>query len=137
MKTCENCGYIYPDEPTYWPLAGVNRCKKCMGTEKKPKKTEEDKTCDMCRRIKPHTKFSAELGMKWNKNICYLCAKRAGTYKPQKRMRCLTCGLIKPVKMFPADYLQWGNYCKGCIKSGKYKIDSIKQLNPKTPEIAV
>jgi hypothetical protein len=125
--TCEKCLYHYPDDPYYWPLTGVNHCRKCLGLDKKPKRTgKEDRKCDLCGRVKPYDRFSAEESMKLNKSICYLCARRAGVYKPHVKVQCHCCGLIKSVRLFPADYIAFGGFCKKCIKSGKYT----KLVNP-------
>jgi hypothetical protein len=98
-----------------------------------------DITCDICGRSKPYTKFSAKANEALKgKNICYYCARRAGFNKPHIKIQCKTCGLIKPARDFPKALQSFGNYCKICVRTGKYTADAVKHIKlTKTPDIAL
>lgn len=141
LKLCEVCHYAFTNIPENFPLAekGVNRCRRCL-TDRRQRKdpAQETLTCDMCQRSKTFKQFSATASEALKgRNICYCCARRAGFNKPHIKMRCITCGIVKSARDFPKDWKAFGQYCKVCIKSGKYTKNSIKKLNQKTPDIAV
>lgn len=127
MKTCLSCKIEKADEafknslPICWDCIRPKQGKRNDLKKGKPKlRPDGEFTCSGCGKVKPANRLSQEAKMRLGFHLCYQCARRAGIKHARctTKMRCLSCGVVRRIKDFPANWNTYGRHCKLCIKSG-------------------